>query len=84
MKTEAANEIMERLASLSATGNELREIIESFDDIEERKEFRRVMGNIMVAHSDLMRLIIRQFPSLDPDRDTDWHKEIEQRRNDKP
>ena len=47
MKIEAANEVMERFASLSVTVNELCEIIESFDDLEEKKKFRRIMGNIM-------------------------------------
>jgi hypothetical protein len=83
MKIEAANELMERFASLSVTVNELCEVIETFDDLEEKKKFRRIIGNIMEAHSDLMRPIIRQYPSLDPDRDTDWYKEMEQRRNDK-
>ena len=83
MKIDAASELMERFVSLSVTVNELCEVIETFDDIEEKKKFRRIMGYIMEAHSDLMRPIIRQYPSLDPNRNTDWYKEMEQRGNDK-
>ena len=49
MKIEAANELMERFCVFERDSKMNCEIIESIDDLEEKKKFRRIMGNIMEA-----------------------------------
>lgn len=40
-------------------------------DPDTKRAFRYALGNLMAGTMDLLRPVLRQFPDLDPDRDTD-------------
>ena len=40
-------------------------------DPDTARAFRYALGNLMAGTMDLLRPVLRQFPDLDPDRDTD-------------
>jgi hypothetical protein len=81
MEKEIAQKIMLSLEALGEALNELAADIEKIKDIEEKKKYRRGVGELMTrSYTDIMRHIIREYPELDPDKDSDWHKEMQKKR----
>ena len=69
MKEDLAEQLIDTLSSLGKPLNKAAELIEQINDEEERKTFRRGIGGIMASiYTDLERLIIKQYPKLDPDK----------------
>ena len=68
MEKNIAKQIMNRLSMLNKPFNEVAEMIEKIEDIEERKQFRRGIGDIMArVYTNLEMPIILSYPELDPD-----------------
>ncbi len=64
--------------------NGLAAEIEKIKDIEEKKKYRRGVGELMGrSYTDIMLPIIREYPELDPDKDLDWNKDIQKKRKPK-
>ena len=82
MEKEIAQKIMLSLEVLGEALNDLAADIEKIKDIEEKKKYRRGVGELMGrSYTDIMRRIIREYPDLDPDKDIDWNKEIESKKS---
>ena len=68
------------MLSLEVLGEALNDLaadIEKIKDLEEKKKYRRGVGELMGrSYTDIMRPIIKEYPDLDPDKDLDWSKEI--------
>jgi len=60
--------------------NEVVSIVETIEDAAEKKVLRHALGETMCASFDVLWPLIRQYPDLDPDKDTQWHKDREARR----
>ena len=84
MEKETAKKIMVSLERLGEALNDLATEIEKIKDIEEKKRYRRGVGELMgMSYTDIMRPIIREYPELDPDKDLDWNRDIQKKRKSK-
>lgn len=71
MDRNLAAALMEQLVALSAPLNALTELSFQIPDAEERSALRKAVGGVMgIVYTDLMRPLIRQYPDLDPDRES--------------
>jgi hypothetical protein len=69
MQEKTAKELMDTLSALDEPLNKAAELIEQINDEEERKKFRKSLGNIMAGiYTDLELLITQQYPDLNPDK----------------
>ena len=69
MKKATALQIIDRLAKMSLSMNEVMQAIEAIEDEAEKKEMRQAIGNLVGrSYTDLMMPILRQYPELDPDK----------------
>ena len=76
MDKQLAEQLMKKLHSLSVPFNDAAELIEQIPDEDEKKRFRRGLGELMGrAYTDLMIPILRQYPDLDPDKDLDFEED---------
>lgn len=80
MDRSTAEKLAQALVSHDAHVNAICEIVETVPDAEERKELRRAIGAIFEGSLDLLLPVIRQFPEFDPDKDTEWFKEMKAKR----
>jgi Zn-dependent oligopeptidase len=80
MDRPTAEKLAAALAKLDAQFNEVVEIVETIEDVAENKELRRALGEAMCASMDTLWPLIRQYPDLDPDKDTQWYKDREAKR----
>ena len=70
MDKNLAEQLMNKLHSLDAPINDAVELVEQIPDEDERKRFRKGLGEMMGhIYTDLMIPILRQYPDLDPDKD---------------
>ena len=84
MEKETAKKIMVSLERFGEVLNGLAAEIEKIKDIEEKKKYRRGVGELMGrSYTDIMLPIIREYPELDPDKDLDWNKDIQKKRKPK-
>jgi len=84
MEKETAKKIMESLERLGDALNDLAADIENIKDIEEKKKYRRGVGELMGrSYTDIMSPIVREYPELDPDKDSNWSKDIQKKRESK-
>ena len=64
--------------------NDVASIIEKINDEEEKRKFRKGIGCLMgKLYTDIMHPIIRERPDLDPDRTTEWFKDLQKIRKSK-
>ena len=71
---------MDAIEALSARLNDLAGVVETIADENERKAFRRPLAEMMTqTFTDIMLPIIRQYRDLDPDKDTEWYKQLKAR-----
>ena len=69
MDRDTAERIVKAIEDLTPGLNTLDVLSEQITDEEERREFRRKLGNIMILTGfDLLMPIVKQFPDLDPDK----------------
>ena len=76
MDRSTATTIARALAEIDLRMNQLAASIETIPDLDERKAMRRVLGVLMVDSIDVLRSVTRQYPDLDPDKDADWRKQL--------
>lgn len=67
MEKAIAEKIMEVLAP-GREANALDALSWEITDEPERRAFRRKLGEIMGLYTDLIVLVARQYPELDPDK----------------
>ena len=81
MEKEIAKKLVIELERLGNVVNDVALIIEEISDEGEKRKFRKgvagLMGNLF---TDIMHHIIREHPDLDPDRNTEWFKELQKKR----
>jgi hypothetical protein len=80
MDRPTAEKLAAALAKLDAQFNEVVGVVETIEDVAEKKELRRALGESMTASLDALWPLIRQYPDLDPDKDTQWYKDREAKR----
>lgn len=69
MDKKIALKLMDSLTKIETPLNNAAKIIESIEDVEEKKKFRKNIGEIMGRlYTDLQRPIIQQYKELDPDK----------------
>lgn len=68
MEREIAEKIVKQLSSLSEDINSLTDLSEEIRDQDEAKMFRRILGEIILKLDiDLLEIVTKQYPDLDPD-----------------
>jgi hypothetical protein len=77
---ETAQKLMVALHDLDAPLNAAAAVIETIADEAEKKALRRPLGEIMGLTFEVMLPVIRKYRDLDPDKDTEWYKELQARR----
>ena len=81
MEKEIAKNLMIELERLGNVMNDVASIIEKIDDEKEKRKFRKGIGGLMgKLYTDIMYHIIHENPDLDPDRNTEWFKELQKKR----
>ena len=69
MQKDVAELLVGNILSLGKDLNKLSEISMHIEDDQERKIFRKHLGQIMASlNMDLLMPIITQYPALDPDK----------------
>ena len=68
MERNIAERLMENLLALSEPINSATLLTMRMSDTTEQKDFRKGIAAVMSAVYDLMMLIIREYPDLDPDK----------------
>jgi hypothetical protein len=63
-----ALQIMEAIQAAETQVNILESLSVKITDDDERKVFRRHLGEVMLEYIDIQVSIARQYPDLDPDR----------------
>ncbi len=81
MNKDVARSLIAQCVAMDEPINKMTEIIESIEDEETRKRFKRAVGNLMgFIFGEIMLPIERLFPDLNPDahldsrrmRNSDW------------
>lgn len=80
MDRPTAEKLVEALAHLDARTNDVITIVETIADSGERKALRRALGEVMGGSFDVLWAVIQQYRDLDPDKDTEWFRELKTRR----
>jgi hypothetical protein len=81
MERETAEKLMAVLIDFEKPMNEAAALIETVSGNAEREELRRGLAEVITrTFTDLMVPIIRQYPELDPDKDSDWLRDLRARR----
>jgi len=81
MEKEIAKKLVIELERLGNMMNDVALIIEEISDEEEKRKFRRGIGGLMgKLYTDIMYHIIREHPHFDPDRNTEWFKDLQKKR----
>ena len=79
-----AKKLMEIYQRAGSILSEADPILRKIVDEAERKKFLRPLGEMLLDIWDkLERPIVKKFPDLDPDKDTEWFKALEKKRNNK-
>ena len=80
MDRPTAEKLAQALLKHDAHVNAICEIVETIPDASERKELRRAISGIFEGSFDVLMPVIRQYPEFDPDKDTEWFKEMKAKR----
>jgi hypothetical protein len=81
MEKQLATRLMGLLLELGKPLNEVAELIEQISDEDEKRIFRRGIGEMMGRMwTDLQFELVKQYPDLDPDKDTEWFRDLQARR----
>jgi hypothetical protein len=80
MDRPTAEKLVAALAQLDARMNEVIAIVETIGDPVEKKELRHPLGEMMCCSFDVLWPVIQQYRDLDPDKDTEWYKELRAKR----
>ena len=59
---------MDAIRAAETQVNILEALSVKIADDDERKAFRRHLGEVMIGYVDIQMSIVRQYPDLDPDR----------------
>jgi len=68
MERDIAERLMKHLLTLSEPINSATLLTKRMSDTTEQREFRKRIAAVMSGVYDLMILIIREYPDLDPDK----------------
>ena len=69
------------LTRIGDSVNDADHIVSAVPPGPEKEQLRYALGNLMgTLWLDLMRPIVREYPHLDPDKDTDWFRDLQRRR----
>jgi hypothetical protein len=68
MEKTLALQIMEAIQAAETQVNILEALSVKITDDDERKAFRRHLGEVMIGYIDIQMSIVRLYPDLDPDR----------------
>ena len=71
MDRDLAERIVKGVMDLSAPFGVLDQLSTEIADPDTKRAFRYALGHLMSDTMDLLRPVLRQFPYLDPDRDSD-------------
>ena len=71
MDRDLAERIVKGVMDLNAPIGALDQLSSEIADPNTKRAFRYALGNLMAGTMDLLRPVLRQFPDLDPDRDSD-------------
>jgi len=80
MDRPTAEKLAAALKKLDVQLNAVVAIVETIDDVAEKKVLRDALGETIFASFDVLWPLIRQYPDLDPDKGTEWHRDREARR----
>jgi len=81
MERSAAEALMATLSRIGEALNEANRIVSEHSTSPEKEHLRRGLGTMMDGlWVDLMWPIARQYPHLDPDKDSDWFRDLQARR----
>jgi hypothetical protein len=81
MDKQLATTLMEILLGLGQPLNDAVELIEQIPEEAEKLKFKRGIAEIMGRlWTDLEFEIVRQYPELDPDKDTEWFRALKAKR----
>lgn len=69
MDKEIGEKIVARLMALSEEANKLTGITIDMGQVEEARELRRSLANILVEIDEMLRQVVRQHPDLNPDKE---------------
>ena len=80
MDKQTAQALMNAIEVMGARLNDVAAVVETISDDSEKKALRRPLGEMMsLTFTDIMLPIIRQYRDLDPDKDTEWYKQLKAR-----
>jgi hypothetical protein len=68
MEKTLALQIMEAIQAAETQVNILEALSVKITDDDERKAFRKHLGEVMIGYIDIQMSIVRLYPDLDPDR----------------
>jgi hypothetical protein len=68
---DLAERIVKGVMDLNAPIGALDKLGTEIADPDTKRAFRYALGDLMAGTLDLLRPVLRQYPDLDPDRDTD-------------
>ncbi len=81
MEKVIARKLVIELERLGNMMNDVALIIEEISDEQEKRKFRKGIAGVMGSlHTDIVHHIIREHPDLDPDRNSEWFKELQKKR----
>ena len=71
MEKAIASQVVDAILSLEQQLSALSVLSNEIADGEEREEFRRGLASIILSYTDVLMMVVRQHPDLDPDRTVD-------------
>lgn len=71
MDRDLAERIVKSVMDLNAPIGALDKLSMEIANPDTKRAFRYALGDLMAGTLDLLRPVLRQYPDLDPDRDTD-------------
>jgi hypothetical protein len=76
MDRVVAEKLIETLRRFDEPFNVATELTKQMTDESEAKAVRRGLAEILFRIDDVIRLVVRQFPDLDPDKNEPWYREM--------
>ena len=82
MDRSNAEDLMVALTRIGEVLNDADHVVSDLPNGPEKERCRKGLGDLMgTLWLDLMRPIVHEYPHLDPDKDTEWFRDLQARRN---
>jgi len=69
MDKQTGEIVVARLMSLSEEINQLAEVSINMGKTEEAVQLRRSLAKVMIEIDEMLRMVVRQYPDMNPDKD---------------